>query len=199
MYNSFQIFIPNNGKFILGTNLTYYPLLAVFIILFLNSRVQPYHGIINVILVVFIFIYLYLGVSRTYRIKPIKGKLEGSILFEKDFLVVNNIKISLSEIQSIKLSVGDFTGELYHRANLRGPNLNPVASNGTNNWIEYDLQNGVKNKIFFKQEYDTQHESIYPFLKTLIQKKIITLAEVLMILDFESDYNIQSFKNSLNK
>ena len=82
MYNSFQILIPNNGKFILRTNLAYYPLLAVLIILFLNLRVQPYHVIIKVILIIFSIIYLYLGVTRTYRIKPVKGKLEGFIIFE---------------------------------------------------------------------------------------------------------------------
>ena len=47
MYNSFQIFIPDDNKFTLSINLVYYPLLAGFIILFLNLRLEPYHSIIN--------------------------------------------------------------------------------------------------------------------------------------------------------
>jgi hypothetical protein len=89
-------------------------------------------------------------------------------------------------------------GELY-RYNYRSPNLNGVASNGTNNWIEYCLKNGVNNKIFFRKEFEAQHETIYPFLKTLIKRNILTLAQVLTIIDFESEYNIQCFKDSLNK
>jgi hypothetical protein len=136
--------------------------------------------------------------TRTDRIKPIKGKLEGFILFEKEYLVTNNTKIDLSEIQSVQISVGDFIGKIYYKSNLDRLDLQPLASNGTNNWIEYSLQNGVKNKIYFRQEYEAQHESMYPFLRTLIQRKTITLNDVLKILDFESDYNIQSFKESVN-
>jgi len=198
MYNSFQIFIPDYNKFTLSINLVYYPLLAVFIILFLNLRLEPYHSIINFILIFFAIIYIYLVATRTYRTKPIKGKLEGLILFEKESLVVNNIRIDISEIQSIELSVGDFMGELYWY-NYRSPNLNGVASNGTNNWIEYCLKNGVNNKIFFRKEFEAQHETIYPFLKTLIKTNILTLTQVLTIIDFESEYNIQCFKDSLNK
>lgn len=198
MYNSFQIFIPDDNKFTLSVNLVYYPLLAVFIILFLNLRLEPYHSIINFILIFFAIIYIYLVATRTFRTKPIKGKLEGLILFEKESLVVNNIRIDISEIQSIELSVGDFMGELY-RYNYRSPNLNGVASNGTNNWIEYCLKNGVNNKIFFRKEFEAQHETIYPFLKTLIKRNVLTLAQVLTIIDFESEYNIQCFKDSLNK
>ena len=198
MYNSFQIFIPDDNKFTLSINLVYYPLLAGFIILFLNLRLEPYHSIINFILIFFAIIYIYLVATRTFRTKPIKGKLEGLILFEKESLVVNNISIDISEIQSIELSVGDFMGELYWY-NYRSPNLNGVASNGTNNWIEYCLKNGVKNKIFFRKEFEAQHETIYPFLKTLIKTNILTLTQVLTIIDFESEYNIQCFKDSLNK
>ena len=198
MYNSFQIFIPDYNKFTLSINLVYYPLLAVFIILFLNLRLEPYHSIINFILIFFAIIYIYLVATRTFRTKPIKGKLEGLILFEKESLVVNNIRIDISEIQSIELSVGDFMGELYWY-NYRSPNLNGVASNGTNNWIEYCLKNDVKNKIFFRKEFEAQHETIYPFLKSLIKRNILTLEQVLTIIDFESEYNIQCFKDSLNK
>ncbi len=198
MYNSFQIFIPDDNKFTLSINLVYYPLLAVFIILFLNLRLEPYHSIINFILIIFAIIYIYLVATRTFRTKPIKGKLEGLIIFEKESLVVNNTRIYMSEIQTIKLSVEDFMGELY-RYNYRSPNLNGVASNGTNNWIEYCLKNGVNNKIFFRKEFEAQHETIYPFLKTLIKTNILTLTQVLTIIDFESEYNIQCFKDSLNK
>ncbi len=198
MYNSFQIFIPDDNKFTLSINLVYYPLLAVFIILFLNLLLEPYHSIINFILIFFAIIYIYLVATRTFRTKPIKGKLEGLILFEKESLVVNNIRIDISEIQSIELSVGDFMGELYWY-NYRSPNLNGVASNGTNNWIEYCLKNDVKNKIFFRKEFEAQHETIYPFLKSLIKRNILTLEQVLTIIDFESEYNIQCFKDSLNK
>jgi hypothetical protein len=199
MYNSFQIFIPDKNKHTLNINLAYYTPLAIFVILFFNIRVQPYQNIINLILIVFLIIHLYLGVTRTDRIKAIKGKLEGIIIFEKEYLIVSNIKIDLSEIQSIQLSVGDFIGEIYYKSNLRSLNLQPIGSNGTNNWIEYGLQNGVKNKIFFRQEYEAQHESMYPFLRALIHRKIITLSDALKILDFESEYNIQSFKKSVNK
>lgn len=198
MYNSFQIFIPDDKKFTLSINLVYYPLLAVFIILFLNLRLEPYHSIINFILIIFAIIYIYLVATRTFRTKPIKGKLEGLIIFEKESLVVNNTRIYMSEIQTIELSVRDFMGELY-RYNYRSPNLNGVASNGTNNWIEYCLKNGVNNKIFFRKEFEAQHETIYPFLKTLIKRNVLTLAQVLTIIDFESEYNIQCFKDSLNK
>ena len=86
MYNSFQIFIPDYNKFTLSINLVYYPLLAVFIILFLNLRLEPYHSIINFILIFFAIIYIYLGATRPFRTKPIKGKLEGLIIFEKESL-----------------------------------------------------------------------------------------------------------------
>lgn len=196
MYNSFQIFTPQK-KFRLTTNQIFYP--SFILLLFLNFEIktQPYHFFLLIILIVQIMITIYVGGYKMYRIKTIESELNGKILFEKYSLIINQNKIDVSEIQSFNIFIGDYYGKtsLYNKTYKY--NLNPLASNGTNNWIEYHLINGEINKLFFQQEYEAQKESIRPFLITLIKKNILSITQVLTILEIEDEYFIQSFMREL--
>lgn len=134
-----------------------------------------------------------------YRIKPIEGELNGKILFETNSLIINQNKIDISEIQSLNIFVDDYYGKTNLYNSTYRHNLNPLASNGTNNWIEYNLITGEKNKLFFQQEYEAQKESIHPFLIALIKRKILSISQVLTILEIEDEYFIQSFMRDLEK
>jgi hypothetical protein len=109
-----------------------------------------------------------------YPIKPIECELNGKILFEINSLIINQNKIDISKIQSLNLFVGDYYGKTNLYNSTYRHNLNPLASNGTNNWIEYHLNNGETYKLFFQQEYEAQKESIRPFLITLIKSNILS-------------------------
>ncbi len=102
---------------------------------------------------------------------------------------------------NLLIFVNIFVGDYYGKTNLYNStyrhNLNPLASNGTNNWIEYHLINGETNKLFFQQEYEAQKESIRPFLIALIKRNILSITQVLAILEIEDEYFIQSFMREL--
>jgi hypothetical protein len=142
-------------------------------------------------------ITIYLGGYKMYRIKPIEGELNGKIQFETNSLIINQNKIDISEIQLFNIFIGDYYGKTSLYNNTYRYNLNPLASNGTNNWIEYHLINGETNKLFFQQEYEAQKESIRPFLITLIKINILSITQVLTILEIEDEYFIQSFMREL--
>jgi len=196
MYNSFQIFTPQK-KFRLTTNQIFYPSFIFLLFLFFEIKTQPYHFFLLIILFVQFLISIYLSGYRMYRIKPFEGELNGKILFETNSLIINQNKIDISEIHSLNIFIGDYYGKTNLYNSTYRHNLNPLASNGTNNWIEYHLINGETNKLFFQQEYEAQKESIRPFLIALIKRNILSITQVLTILEIEDEYFIQLFLREL--
>ncbi len=75
------------------------------------------------------FILKLLGLSK---IEPLKGKLDGFLIFDKDFIQAKDDVFPIETIRKIQISNEDYYGKL---ARISGGNFEPALSNGTNNFL----------------------------------------------------------------
>ncbi|WP_185197403.1 hypothetical protein [Pontibacter sp. Tf4] len=74
------------------------------------------------------------SVLVTNKFRPLKGKLQGVIVFEKDAIMIADQQFALSEISKIEIEAGDWLGlEKWDR--------------GLDNYFENTLSRGVDNKL----------------------------------------------------
>jgi hypothetical protein len=81
------------------------------------------------------------------KIEPLRGKLEGYLIFEKESITVGNEIYPIEKIRTIKISNDDYSGAF---RNVSQGNLGPALSNGTNNSIVIYLISGEPKKYQFE-------------------------------------------------
>jgi hypothetical protein len=195
MYNSFQIYNPDNKSFHWDINNVLFILFLIFGLIKIID-ISSFSKIADIGLKSIIFLGLLLLYSNIFRKRPLHGKLEGMLIFDSDQIIINNIKIGVNQIKKIFIRTSDYEGK---ELNSRWVGLFPNFSNGTNNLLDLDLKNGSKIKIFFKIEYENQVEELQPFIITLIQNKILTQIEGEKILHLNNDFIYEKFINELNE
>lgn len=82
--------------------------------------------------VIVMIVGIFLKFKGFVEIEPLRGILEGDLIFEKESIIINNKSYSLNEINTIKISNDDYRGKLIH---FTQGNVGPALSNGTNNSI----------------------------------------------------------------
>jgi hypothetical protein len=165
MNNTFQIFKPDNKTFHWDINN------ILFLILFITGffkvlNIEYISKIAEKMFFCIIFFGFIMMIANLFRKKTLKGKLEGTITFNSDALLINDRIIALNDFKKIFLRTNDYDGvsSIYGR-----PSLFPIISNGTNNLLDLDLKSGEKIKLFFKIEF-MQHETLKPFINSLLKK-----------------------------
>ncbi len=194
MHNSFKIFKPDNKIF-------HWDLNNILLILLLLSgflkilNIEYISKIAEKSILLIFFIGFIMSFANIFRKKTLNGQLLGTLTFNSNNVLINDINVEIKDIQKIFLRVNDYDGlsSLYQR-----PSLFPTISNGTNNLLDLDLKNGEKIKLFFKMEF-MQHEALKPFVISLLKNNSITLEEAIEILKIDDDYLIDKLKIELNK
>ncbi len=95
-----------------------------------------------------LFYLTYVSLGNTFRKENIRYKIIGKIFFKNDFIEINNLKNSLSEIDQIKIDNYDFKGSLI--TSIGG--ANPSRSLGISNFLTICFKDGRIEKIQFLQE-----------------------------------------------
>ncbi|MEO5777734.1 MAG: hypothetical protein ABIQ27_12580 [Flavobacterium sp.] len=106
-----------------------------------------------------IFIFICLGswitgvISGFYNLgkaKPLKGKLDGFLIFEMDKIKIQEETFTLEQIKNIEISNDDYYGKM--NGSGRG-NFGPALSNGTDNTLKLKLLSG-ELKTYSYEMYD---------------------------------------------
>ncbi|RTY86451.1 hypothetical protein [Flavobacterium sp. GT3R68] len=190
MNNSFPIFEPSNKIFQpTKGNILSLAALAFFIIISVVKNPHPY---IKITAVVLVLVWSFYITTNSLRYQSLNGKYEGTLTFNATDLSINERKINISEIKTIHVGTSDYEGK------ERGSkNIFPM-SNGTNNLLELTLTSGEVIKLFFKINF-MQHESLKPFVISLVKNERISFEKALEVLKLDDDFYINKFKNELNK
>lgn len=229
MLFSASIFIPEEPKFFNLTRsekLSYYSFgaillyaLALLSIEHVLDRKLPqsfyYPVIIPLILQIISFII------RLKEFENLNGYFEGTISFQEDFLVINEIEYKYSELENLVIYGNSFSGE--KTQNYR---YGPMYGNGIQNLISFthkgtkiekhfqlnserhldELQNTLihiitEERISFKKEYldfiNDEHRSyiLFEFLiGKLITEKKIDFKEGFRLVKFNSSKDAEEFK-----
>ncbi|MHC0445436.1 hypothetical protein ACWA1F_08495 [Flavobacterium sp. 3-218] len=130
------------------------------------------------------------------EIAPIRGKLDGYLLFEKESITIGNEIYPITEIRKIKISNDDYVGRLAH---ISSGNLGPALSNGTNNFIIIYFEPGRSKRYDFEliNSDDFQKER-----ETLIDYHIlgkIDYSELAYILGEKSTSETRTLTDEINK
>lgn len=171
-----------------------------FLILLINNKKYNNELAENLALIL-------LGVSSTIKVliilfsynthEKIDGEIKGEITFNKDCINYQRKTVLMKNIKNLDFWIIDY--KYMTRDDTLPIYLGYYYSNGGKNFVEIELNNGEKTKIYFIQKTENQ------FLKlkeTLIEYHLknklsfIKLTEVLKINNFKK---IQDFKNSLNE
>ncbi|WP_395074609.1 hypothetical protein [Flavobacterium sp.] len=193
MDNTFEIFERNN-KLIFFTKGNI--LIGLFIIsYFTSSQFKSVEFIFRIITVLIIIISYYYFYTQHKRYQILNGKFTGNIIFNKNDLVYNNRKIVVTEIKKIYLRTSDYRGK--ETDSFRNM-FTTRMSNGTNNLLDLTLKSDEQIKCFFKIEF-MQHESLKPFVISLLKNNSINFQSVLDILHLDEDYKVNLFQLELNK
>ncbi|MFA9187312.1 hypothetical protein AAGV33_02720 [Flavobacterium sp. FBOR7N2.3] len=139
---------------------------------------------------------IFLKLKSLTEIEPLRGILEGELVFEKEFIIIDNKQYSLYEINSIKISNDDYIGKLI---NYTRGNVGPALSNGTNNYLVIFLKSKAPIKIFFELINSNDFQKTKPILIEYYIKKKIDFEELKYVLGEKSRSDIQELKEEIKK
>ena len=145
--NKFKLFKKSNS-FYWSTNKLYY--CAIFIVIGLGYLSHQFfksgEKTFQWLLIITLIVGLVLKLKGFTQIEPIRGTLDGDLIFEENSITVDNTFYSLEEINSLKISNDDYNGKLIR---VSKGNIGPALSNGTNNWIIIFSKKSKENKKYF--------------------------------------------------
>lgn len=192
MNNSFQIF-ERNTRLLNPTkgNILFLLMIASLLIFTQFKEIQDYTKYPAVLLTI---VYVIYHSTEFTRFAYLNGKFIGTLIINKDNVIINERKIGISEIKNTYLRANDYEGRIasYSRGVL-------PMSNGTNNLLTLNLKTGEIIKTFFKIENEYQGDTLNPFIISLLKNKIINFERAVEFLNLGSDYAIEQFEKELNK
>lgn len=195
--NKFAIF-KKSKKFYWSINKIYY--CSLFFILGLTYISQdilktttPVFAWTAITVMIIGLFFKFKGFTET---EPLRGILEGNLIFEKESIIINNKHYPLEEINKIKISNDDYIGKLI---NYTKGNVGPALSNGTNNSIVIFLKSKETIQIQFELINSNHFQKIKTILIEYYLKGKIDFDELTYVLGEKSSSDIRELKEEINK
>lgn len=138
----------------------------------------------------------FLKIKGFTEIEPLRGTLEGDLIFEKDSIIIENKHYLLDEINKIKISNDDYIGK---SINYFKENVGPALSNGTNNYLVIFLKSKEPIKVFFELINSNDFQKIKPILIEYYLKKKIDFDEMTYVLGEKSSSDLRELKEEISK
>jgi hypothetical protein len=136
-------------------------------------------------------IFKFKGITQ---IEPLRGKLDGYLVFEKESMNIDGKLYPLNEINKIKISNDDYSGKLIHTS--KG-NIGPALSNGTNNSIIIFLKSKETIYVLFELINSNDFQNIRPILIEYYLKGKIDFDEIKNLLGAKSSSEIRELKDEI--
>lgn len=197
MMNKFAIF-KKNKNFYWSVNKIYYS--TLFSILGLGYILQeifkPMGVIFQWLAIIVMLIGLFFKLRCSTQIEPLRGKLEGYLVFEKDSININGKSYLLDEINKIKLTNDDYLGKIIHTS--KG-NIGPALSNGTNNSIIIFLKSKETIQFLFELINSNDFQNVRKTLIEYYLKGKIDFEEIANVLGAKSRSEIKELKEDIAK
>ena len=128
-----------------------------------------------------------LSLFRVNKFQFLEGKLNGELEFKNDEIIINQRKVSITEIKHIKLDAKDYKGN-WGVFSFEGNFGDAYRSNGTDNNLELELNNGEILKVKFQQLHKYQILNDKEILKNYCNQGILNYASLKDLLEFKYSY-----------
>lgn len=198
--HKFAIF-EKTSKFYWSTNRIIYSILFVGLaIMYLKKEVFHFENniidkIFQFILIITLIISLITMFMGLTQVKPLRGKLNGYLVFNENFIEIKEEIFMLENIKKIQISNEDYIGK---RESPRG-NFGPCLSNGTNNFIVIFLNSGLTKRFQYELCHSNDFQKIRSILIHYYSKEKIDFWELANILGEKSSSEIRDFKKEIEK
>jgi hypothetical protein len=193
--NKFSIF-KESKEFYWSVNKIYY--CALFSILglgYISQQIfKPTESFFQWLVIIGMIIGLIFKFKGITQIEPLRGKLDGYLVFEKESINVDGKLYSLNEIKKLKISNDDYSGKLIHTS--KG-NMGPALSNGTNNSTIIFLKSKQTIQVLFELINSDDFQNIKPILIEYYLKGIIDFDDLKNILGAKSSSEIRELKDEI--
>jgi len=195
--NKFAIF-KKSKKFYWSTNKIYYcTLFSLLGIGYITEKIfKPIGLFFQYSAVAGMFVGIFYKFKGFTEIEPLRGILEGELIFEKESITINEKPFSLDEINTIKISNDDYRGKLIHTS--KG-HIGPALSNGTNNSIVLFLKSKETMKIDFELINSNDFQNIKPILIEYYLKRKIDFEELVYVLGEKSRSDLKELHEEIAK
>ncbi len=176
-------------------------LFLVLIILFISLIIKIEKSTHLTFLLITVFAFYLIGIFLKFmnfnRVQQLKGKLTGNLIFEKDYIQINENKISLENIKKIEITGVDWVG-LRNTNYLLSYNYENGVSNGIENYLLIEYNNNTNQKIQFQQNDACEFDEIQEIIKHYYINNKIDYLNCVDILCMSEQNQWKEFKN-LNK
>ncbi len=125
------------------------------------------------------------------KYEPIRGKLLGYLIFEKDKLTICDEIYPIETIRNIKIDNDDYSGKL---VNTSKGNLGPTLSNGIRNYITIYFESGESKRHQFELLNSDDFQKVRKELISYYLKGKIEFDEITNVLGEKSRSEITEFK-----
>ena len=160
--NRFSIFKKSKNIYWSVNKIYYCTLFSILGLGYISQQIlKPTELFFQWLSIIGMIIGLILKFKGFTQIEPIRGKLEGYLVFEKESINVDGKLYSLDEINKIRLTNDDYSGKLIHTS--KG-NIGPALSNGTNNSIIIFL----KSKETIQSHFELINSNDFQNIKTIL-------------------------------
>ncbi len=202
--NSFKIYTPND-KFYLSNNLIVYSLLGLFLLpitleFFVFSceddTISTFSGIMFIGILLVFLVSIALGIAAVFRYKPLRGSLDGEIVFENDRILINNKTFKTDLLTKMSISVRDHKG-MY--IGSRG-DLDGRRSQGVDNSVSL-YRPDKKNPLVYYFQLDRK-DQLKDIREQLIHYHLagkLHFLQLIDILDITRYEDIQEFKREIGE
>ena len=182
---SFDIFEPEKKRFHVTPNLVVYSFWG-FLILFLWALggVVPVGSTVrNMSIGVVFLVNMFFLITSFFRFEPLRGRMNGKIIFNEDEMVIGSHAFKLKEIKNIDFHFGDFYGS--RSLAIRG-NFNPMLSQGVNNFISFDDKSGETKLVYFRMMTNHSSLTLHPFINTAVKTGAMSYYRAIDLIDVEN-------------
>jgi hypothetical protein len=173
-------------------------LLLVLIILFISLILKIEKSTLLTFLLLTVFAFYLIGLCLKFmnfnRVQQLKGKLTGKFIFEKDYIQINENRISLENIKKIEITGVDWVG-LRNTNYLLGYNYENGLSNGIENYLLIEYNNNTYQKIQFQQNDACEFGEIQEIIKHYYINNKIDYLNCADILCLSEQKQWNEFKN----
>lgn len=197
----FSLFIKSD-KFYWSTNkIIYSTLFFCLAVILIKDKVfkieeNLFDKIFQYLMIGCFIIGLILKFKGFTEIEPLRGKLDGSIVFNKDSISVKDEIFQIDEVRKIQISNDDYNGRL--NGTSKG-NFGPALSNGTNNFIVIFFESGISKRYQFELINSDDFQKIRNILIEYHLKGKMDFDEIANVLGEKSSEEIRDFKNEIIK
>jgi hypothetical protein len=195
MMNKFSIF-KKTKKFYWSVNKIYYcSLFSILGLGYISQQIfKPVESFFQWLAIIGMIVGLIFKFKGITQIEPLRGKLQGYLVFEKESINIEGKLYSLDEINKVKISNDDYIGKLI---NTSKGNIGPALSNGTNNSIIIFLKSKETIHVQFELINSNDFQNIRPILIEYYLKGKIDFDEIKNLLGAKSSSEIRELKDEI--